>query len=311
MRCAAAALVALAVANSAAQEPAQDACAAARDLLAAGLFEQAEVSAGNEVERLRAWHGDDALPVAAATDVLLRALILNGRGAHEQTIALARRTLRVKEAHFGSNHPSIATSLFNLGDLLAEAAEFEEAIAVTRRAIALRDESAPADGLAAAEALDHFGGALSASRRYDDALQALEQSLRLKEQALGENDVAIARTLEAIGLVLQRKGAYSRSGVVLRRAMAIQEAADANHPAYVRTLNLVAQQLWFEGDLIESRVASQRAVDLAERTLRPDHPAVAQALRYLGATLADVGDTRGSLLEKAGALEIADSKCRS
>ena len=156
-----------------------------------------------------------------------------------------------------------------------------------------------------ATALYHLGSALAAARRDDDALKVLERSVQLRERALNGTDVDIARTLEDLGLVLQRKGDYVRAGVALRRARAIQEASNINHPVYVRTLNLMADQLWFEGRPLESRDASKRAVEVAERTLRPDHPTVALSLRSLAATLADLGDLGQSLELKKRALAIA------
>src|SRR5207244_2122503 len=120
------------------------------------LYEQAEAAARNDVDTLRASHGDDALQVATASDVLVRALILNGRGTHDLTRALATHALRTKEARLGTGHPDLVPSLLNLGDVLAEAAEFEQAIAVTERAVALREVSAGSDSFHMAEALDHL-----------------------------------------------------------------------------------------------------------------------------------------------------------
>jgi CHAT domain-containing protein/tetratricopeptide (TPR) repeat protein len=299
-------LVALALAHSAAQEPSQGVLAEVHALLAAGLYEEAQAAAQNNLDKLTASYGGEALQVTTAADALVSALILNGRGTHQQTVALARHTLRLKEAHLGAENPDLVTSLLNLGDVLAEAAEFEEAIAVTSRAVALRERGADRDSLGVAEALDHLGSVLSGASRFDDALKALERSRRIKEEALGEKDVAIARTLEAIALVLQRMGAFERSGPPARRAAALQEPANINHPAYAATLNLVAQQLWFEGRLIESKNASERSVAVAERTLRPDHPTVARSLMFLGSTLADLGDVRQSVALKERALAIAE-----
>jgi CHAT domain-containing protein/tetratricopeptide (TPR) repeat protein len=299
-------LIVGAIALSAGRERPQDLLPDVRDLLAAGLYEEAEAAARNEVDKLRALHGDDALEVATASDVLVRALLLNGRGTHDQTLALATRTLQIKEAHLGAQHPELVSSLLNLGDVLAGAAEFQQAIAVTERAVALREASAPRESFDVAEALDHLGGVLSAARRHDDALKALERSLRLKEKVLDGMDVAIARTLEEIGLVLQRRGAYDASGTTLRRAAAIQEAASVDHPVYAKTLNLMAQQLWFEGRLVESRNASERAVAVAERRLRSDHPTVAQSLEYLASTLNDLGDLNRSVATVERALAIAE-----
>ena len=86
-------------------------------------------------------------------------------------------------------------------------------------------------------------------------MKALERSLGLKEKALDGADVAIARTLENLGLVLQGRGDYGRAGAGCD-GPADSRGSSSNHPAYVGTLNLIAQQLWFEGQLLESRAAS-------------------------------------------------------
>jgi len=299
-------LVALTFTQSAELKPSRDSSSDVRTLLAAGLYEQAESAARNEVATLRSSHGDDSLEVATASDLLVRALISNGRATQDETIALARHALRVKETQLGAENPILAVSLLNLGDVLAADTEFAEAIAVEQRALTLRERSAGLDSLETAEALEHLGEVLSAARRDDDALQALERSQRLREKQLDENAVEIARTLEAIALVLQRKGAYDRAATVLKRAAAIQQAASIDHPAYAGTLNLLAQQLWFEGRLVESRDTSEKAVAVAERLLRPDHPMVAQSLRYLAGTLGNLGAMDQSLALNQRALAIVE-----
>ena len=115
----------------------------ARVLLAAGLYEQAEVTARYHVDALRAAHGEDDLQVASASDVLVRALVLNGRSASEQTLVLARRTLRIKETRLGVEHADLVPSLLNLGDVLVAAFEFAPAIAVIERAHWLRPHGWP------------------------------------------------------------------------------------------------------------------------------------------------------------------------
>ena len=275
-------------------------------LLEAGLFEQGEARARTDVDALRASYGDDSLEVANASDTLVRALVLNGRAARDETLTLARKTLRIKESHLGTERVELVPSLLNLCDVLIAAVDFKEAIAVARRAVSLSERSAGPGSVDAATALYHLGSALASARRDDEALRVLEQSVQLRERARGGIDLDLARALEDLGLVLQRKGEYGRSGVALRRAQAIQEASDINHPAYVRTLNLIADQLWFEGQLLEARNASERAVALAERALRPDHPTVALALRFLAATLAPLGDFKRSLELKKRALLIAE-----
>jgi CHAT domain-containing protein/tetratricopeptide (TPR) repeat protein len=286
--------------------PSPDSLSPVERLLAEGAYEQAESAARADVSRLQTQYGADSLQVAGASDVLAKALIVNGRGASDESLALARRSLRSKEAKLGVTHADIASSLINLGEVLAERAEFDEAIAVAQRALAVRQATARADSLEVADAFDRLGSVMSSAGRYGDALKAFETSLRLEEKLLEPTDPAIACTLEEVGLVLQRRGEYEKSGTLVRRAAAIREHGRLDHPNYTRTLNLVAEQFWFEGRLLESRDASERAVQLAERTLRPDHPELALSLRYLAATLSDLGDIQRSTALTERAFAIAE-----
>jgi len=278
----------------------------ANRLLAEGVYDRAEAAARDRVNTLRNSLGEGSLQVADATDILVKALILNGRATSDESLALAESSLRIKEAQLGRDHPDLASSLFNVGDVLAARAEFEPAILVSERGVVLRRKHVGPESIEMADALDHLGFVLLSARRNEDALKALEASLRSKEKSLEPGDVSIARTLEDIGLVLQRLGEYEKSGPPVRRAAAIQAAARAEHPAYARVLNLLAQQLWFEGQLIESRQTSERAVAVAERTVRAEHPILALSLRYLAATLEDLGDLEQSRALRNRALAIAE-----
>ncbi|HET9358729.1 MAG TPA: CHAT domain-containing protein [Vicinamibacterales bacterium] len=273
-------------------------------LLAQGQYEQAETVARARVDLARTLSGDQSLEAAGAADLLLEALLLNGRGAAPSTLMLAEQTLKNKEASLRRTDPDLAPSLIHLADALLEVPAYARAIASLERAVALRESAAPGVGLA--EALDHLGFAYVSAGRYADARRVLERSLGIKESAIARADVQTARTLELKALALQRLGDYEQSGPAIRRAVTIQEKADANHPAYASMLNLLGLQLWFEGDLPAARRTSAAAVAVAERTLRPDHPTLALALRYLAGAAMDLGDIAEarSLLERG--LKIAE-----
>src|SRR5262245_41834583 len=86
-------------------------------LIAEGMYDQAESAARAYVSKLRTSSDDDALQVASASDVLVKALVVNGRATSDETLAIARRTLRVKEAKLGATHADVASSLINLADV--------------------------------------------------------------------------------------------------------------------------------------------------------------------------------------------------
>ena len=278
----------------------------ARHLIDTGKFELAEEVARQAVGRLLAEGLGDSAEAERANDTLVAALIANGRAPLDDTVALALATLQARETRIGSDDVRLLTPLLNAGEVLVAAARYDEAIRVLARAVAAAELDDGADSLTAATALDQLGSGLAQASRYPEAVRVLERSLAIKERRLNPDDVSIARTLEHLGFAWQRRGDYQQSGRPLRRARVIQAAVDPRHPAFVRTLSLLADQFWFEGDFTSSRRESEQALDLAEAVLRPDHPMVAAVARDLAATLSDLGDFEASLRLRRQALGIAE-----
>jgi CHAT domain-containing protein/tetratricopeptide (TPR) repeat protein len=263
---------------------------------------EARSAAADAVSRF----GRQTLQAASANDALVEALLLNGRGASPETVALARQTVEAKQAIVGDSSLALVPSLLNLGDGLTAAGDYEHAIAVLQKAVSIAERDLP-NAPAVPDALDRLGSTLTAAERLDEALPILERSLQMKESRGRGDDPAIADTLERLALVRQRKGDYEKSGADVRRAVVIKRAVHSADPEYVTTLNLLAQQLWFESRLRESANTSERAVALADRTLRPDHPTVARSLRYLAGTLEDLGELERAHALRQRALAIAES----
>jgi CHAT domain-containing protein len=245
------------------------------------------------------------LEAAVASDVLVRALLLNGRGGVPATRSLAEHTVRTKRAHLGPNHADLATSLINVGDCCLDSGDYGCAIAALERAVVLRESSDASDPAGVAEAQERLGRALAVSGRQLEALRVLERSLQTKKSVLGAANAGVARTLEAIWLGFQRNGDYGEAGVAVRQAAQIQEAADPRHPAYVVTLNSLALQWLFEGNPTEAQETAARALALGEVTLRTDHPEIARTLRYQAGAALDLGDVEGARLLLDRALSIA------
>lgn len=271
-----------------------------------GEYDRAEAAARSALEAARAKFGAGSLEAAGAADALVRALLRNGRAWTEEARALSLTTLANKESVLGTGHIDLVPSLVNVGDSLVADAQYAPAIAVLERGAALFQSAGGTPTLATAEALDRLASALTASGSHDAALQALERSLRIKEGLSARTPSSLARTLEGLASAAQGAGQYEKAGESIRRAQELQESSDPEHPAFVETLNLLAQQLWFEGHLPESRRASERAFALAGRTLRPTHPTLLEAMRYLASTLADLGDLTQSHVLRERALAIAE-----
>jgi CHAT domain-containing protein/tetratricopeptide (TPR) repeat protein len=274
-------------------------------LLAGGQYEEAEAAARSNLSALRQSYGETSLKIANGSDLLVRALRLNGKASVGETLVLAERTLKIKRMHFGAVHQETAVSLLNLGQVLADRGNLDRAIAELRHALNIQEQLAGAHELDIAEALDALGMVLTRARSYDAALRVVERSVQIKERALPLNHSLLSGTLEIAAAALQGKGDYVGARQRLDRALTTRRQSGGSHPSQVTTLNLLALQLWFEGDLLQSRDVSLRALSVAHQTLRPDHPDIARALRVLAATIDDLGDVTGSRTCREQALAIA------
>ena len=72
-------------------------------LLEKGLYEKAEDLARARVDAVATSSGEDSVEAATASDILLRALLLNGKGGPPSTLARAVQTVQVKERRLGGD----------------------------------------------------------------------------------------------------------------------------------------------------------------------------------------------------------------
>ncbi len=259
-------------------------------LIAQGLYERAEAEARVRLAEFIASDETDSGAIAVASRLLARAMALNGHGTNSETVARAEQALQIDVARSAEDDPATVPSLLVLGEALTDSGAFTRAIATLERAVGICVRRLGPDSLELAEALDALAFTLTQAGHYARALDILTRSLTIRESAgLGEN-LDAARTLETIASARQQQGDYPEARRALERAMRIHDAVGLSHPRYVRTLNLLALQLWFEGRVVEARAISRRAIETTEQLLRADHPDQAHGLTNLAFALASLGN---------------------
>jgi CHAT domain-containing protein/Tfp pilus assembly protein PilF len=201
----------------------------------------------------------------------LRAQELVNRGQYKEAETLHHRVLAIHEKALGKEHPTTATSLSNLGNVLYLQGKFKEAEEVHRRALAIREK-------------------VLGSEHPDTATSMNNLANVLQEQGKDE----LLSPSEARALARSNLQAYSETENLFRRALAVQERAlGPNHPATANTLNNLSTYLDRRGRPEEAEPLQRRALDILEKTLGPLHPDTAAMLT----TLAVMLDRQGKLGE--------------
>jgi len=272
-----------------------------------GRYDKAESQARALLAGLGGLSGGNQADVNRAADLLVEALVRNGRAAEIETRSLAEEMVRRRDAGGETDGSALAAALRNLGDVRLQAGFYNEAIVVLDRARHIHPDGIAADNLDVARVLDSLALAMLPVGRYDEALDVSSRALAIKQKIPNSSAVGIARTMEILARVHQRKSDYARARSEVDHALAIRDAPAAPHPDLAITLLLNGLQLSIEGEIGKSRLVLERALSLAEATLRSDHPDLALILRNLAIPVQNLGDLTSARVLQERALSIANA----
>jgi CHAT domain-containing protein len=277
-----------------------------RRLLDRGDFGQAEQQARRVCDEIDAREGGQSIEFARASDLLVEALVANGKGGLPDTLALAQRVVGSKERLLGTDNGDVALSLDNLGMVHVQRGEFRLAIRLGERVLSIRSRILAADDPAVADSLDRLALPLIRLQRFDEARPLLVRAQRIRELRSQDEPIALARTLELVALLNRYSGGYAAAMPPLERALLIRRRLAPDHPDVALALHLQGEILWLGGNILGAQRTWREALALGERTVGPEHPIIALVLRKLALASADLGNLAEGrrLLERA--LQIGD-----
>ena len=280
-----------------------------RDVRAAigeGRYMDAENLARTLLASVGGLVGGNQVDAMNAADLLLDALLENGRGADQDTQDLAQEMLRRRRVASPEDPRGLGTAFGHLGAVLFQAGDAHRAVVELEKARVLRDSVAATQADGAADEFEHLGLAFQRLGRHDEALAASNRAVAIAESG-SDSWASTPRALSVRGWVYLQRGEYSLARVDLERALAKQEATGPHHPDLALTLMRLGAQFEFEGDSVRAREFLERAVSLAEASLRPGHPNIAEILRILAIPVDVLGDIARarSLRERALSLAVA------
>src|SRR4029077_9407183 len=98
-----------------------------RSLIDEGRYAEAEAEAERFTAALETTQALESLDLAQGMDLLVEALVRNGKGAERRTLEFAERVIAQTEARAGPMDLALVVSLRNLGDVLVQAGHYQRA----------------------------------------------------------------------------------------------------------------------------------------------------------------------------------------
>ena len=214
-----------------------------------------------------------------------------GRAEYAKAKAATERALKIAESALGSDHPTVAVYLNNLGAVLRTVGDFAEAKASYERAISIGQKTFGPDHHQVAAYLSNLGGVLRDLGDFVGAKAAIERALKIDEKVFGAHSPDVATDVNNLGTVLASLGDLTGAKTAFERAFKIdEESLGIDHPEVATDLNNIGSVLTDLGDFTEAKAAFERALKIAEKQLGPDHPKVAISLNNIGRLARKQGD---------------------
>jgi len=213
-------------------------------------------------------------------------LLLRAKALYAEAEPLIRRALAIEEMSFGPDHPSVATRLSNLAQLLQDTNRLDEAEPLMRRTLAIGEKIFGPEHPQVATRLSNLAALLGATNRVVEAEPLIRRALAIDEKNFGPEHRQVATRLNNLAYLLHDTNRLDEAEPLMRRALAIDEKSfGPDHPKVALRLNNLAQLLQDTNRLDEAEPLMRRALAIDEKSFGPDHPNVATRLGNLALLL--------------------------
>ena len=225
-------------------------------------------------------------------------------GEYGKALPYFEKALAMKERlyppdQYNHGHPSLATSLSNLGVLLQAMGEYGKALPYNEKALAMFERLYPPDQYkhghrSLAIALHNMGFLLQVMREYDKALPYFQKALAMFERLYPPDQFEnghpeLVNSISGLGALLDSMGDSAKAMLYYenKRLYPLDQYKDG-HPSLARSLNNLGTLLQDMGKYGEALPYYEKALAMNERLYPPDtykdgHPDLALNINNLGA----------------------------
>lgn len=216
-------------------------------------------------------------------------LYFHGRAQYAEAKQAFERALRLNEAVFGSNHPSVATNLNNLGNVLQDLSDLAGAWGCYKRALRIDQADFGFNHPNVVRDLNNLGTVLRDLENFAEARQFFELALQIVEVVYGTDHRYVAAAASNLGAVLGDLEDLTGAQLCFERALRTDEAASgSDHPDVAIDVNNLGNVLQKLGHFAQARQCFERALRIDKAAFGNGHPRVAVDLNNLGNVLKDL-----------------------
>lgn len=193
-----------------------------------------------------------------------------------------QKSLDISEQQLNADHPTIATSMNNLGIFYSSMGRYTEAETLYIKSLDINEQQLGADHPATAGSLNNLAILYQNTGRYNKAKNLYARLFTIKEQRLGVSHPAIATSLNNLAGFYMSEGQYIQAELLYVRAIEINgQELGLKHLSTAISLNNLAELYRIIGRYNEAEILYGRSHEIREEQLGSDHPDTAISLNNL------------------------------
>ena len=217
-------------------------------------------------------------------------------GDYKKAIDYLNKSLSIKKAVLGDNHPSVADTLNNLGLVYRSMGDYKKAIDYLNKSLSITKAVLGDNHPDVAGTLNNLGTAYGSMGDYKKAIDYLNKSLSITKAVLGDKHPSVADTLNNLGLVYRSMGNYEKAIEYLDESLSIKKAVLGDkHPSVADTLNNLGIAYGSMRDYKKAIKYFEKSLSITKAVLGEKHPSMSEILNNLGVTYRLMGDYKKAI----------------
>jgi tetratricopeptide (TPR) repeat protein len=226
-------------------------------------------------------------------------------GYSKQAIEYYEQALSIDKQVYGDRHPTVATTLNNIGlawDVLGDSKKaieyYEQALSIDKEVYGDRHPTVARD-------LNNIGLAWDVLGDSKKAIEYFEQALSIGKQVYGDRHPSVATYLNNIGGAWYALGDSKKAIEYFEQALSIdKEVYGDRHPTVARDLNNIGLAWDVLGDSKKAIEYFEQALSIGKEVYGDRHPSVATYLNNIGGAWYALGDSKKAIEYYEQALSI-------
>ncbi len=191
--------------------------------------------------------------------------------------------LKIRSIIYEKDHPAIANSYSQMGDIYYLKSDFIEAMKYQEKALDMRIKAFGENHLAITKSYEHIGHIYFFQRDYDTALKYYKKSLVIKEEKLGSNHFKTSIVYFNIGLTYYRKEESDKALLYLNKGLFIQ-INDSNKYSkdLARSFRVIGDVYRKIGEYNDALLYYEKYLFILTNLYKQEHVTVISALNRIG-----------------------------